>query len=218
MTGDRSMPVPTNLTKDDQTLTAHSSGGQSTGEQGHGMDLRRPDRPCIPDGPAAAPRSGSVPVMCGLRAPPDGLSESADPIGSSRLTRTSCRYGSSGRVSRWCCGPVGPPFWGLPRRRANFLRRAAALRHRRGLSERRVVRNCQFCSRHFRRFFRLFHRQNLTHRAPTGRDETVGGNQQAFKEFRRARATTVRQPPENRWELATIGRSRSTPEPTYAAV
>ena len=67
------------------------------------------------------------------------------------------------------CAPAGHPFWGHPPRRAGFPPNVAEGRHS---SDPWGLPACPF--RHPTR------RQWWTHCAPKGRDEEVGGNQQAF--------------------------------------
>ena len=173
-------------------------------------------------------RSFPMPEADAPKAPPTERDEEADPSdpsdqaesnGWSRRKTSSHRCGSSGRpvepmrrpeslsssgsvksvaaAVRSCCGSAVRFSWGLPRRSAGLPSSVARRCHS---HDPLALLTCPF--------LRQIRRRWLTHHAPMGRDERVGGNQQAFGEFRRAKASTVRRPFDG--GLASMTESRSS--------
>jgi hypothetical protein len=151
-----------------------------------------------PPAAPAAPAAPTAPADPSLRAEPGGSSLRAEPGGWSD-PRTSHRCESSGRVAPsrmseplssseslsssgrpkpvgavvpWCCAQGARSSWALRRRRARLPPLALGQRHSPVPWQLRAAPDG--LSR------RQLHRWSRTHRAPRGRDETVGGNQQAF--------------------------------------
>jgi len=162
------------------TTVGPKAGPRRAGPR-HGTGPRPPGRLDTADGLVVVRHLFPMSGTCAPQAP---LAEPSAPGGRcARKTQSPYEFGWP--VAHCYCRPNAPFSWGPLLRRASFLLPVSGRQHwhrRRGIWALRAFRNC-FSPRWIR-----------THRAPKGRDEVVGGNQQASSEFRRGRASTVRQP------------------------